>query len=43
MALKMENEILKRYIQKRHPDFHETYAELREEAIQAFDREWSER
>jgi hypothetical protein len=39
-ALKIENEILKRYMQEHHPDFPEVYAKLREEAIQAVDPEW---
>ena len=39
-ALKIENEILKRYLEERHPDFPQIYAKLREEAIQALDPEW---
>jgi len=39
-ALKIENEIIKKYMQERHPDFPQTYAKLREDAIQAVDPEW---
>lgn len=39
-ALKIENEIIKKYLQERHPDFRQTYAKIREEAIQAVDPEW---
>lgn len=39
-ALKIENEIIKRYLQERQPDFPQTYAKIREEAIQAVDPEW---
>jgi hypothetical protein len=39
-ALKIENEIIKKYLQERHPDFPQTYAKIREDAIQAVDPEW---
>ena len=39
-ALRIENEIIKKYLQESHPDFAQTYAKIREEAIQAVDPEW---
>jgi len=39
-SLKIEIEALKTYIGRHHPDFAESYAMLRDEAIQAIDPEW---
>lgn len=39
-ALRIENEILKKYMERYHPDFAKSYANLKEEAIQAIDPEW---
>ena len=39
-SLKIEIEALKTYIGRHHPDFTESYARLKEEAIQAIDPEW---
>ena len=39
-SLKIEIEALKTYIERHHPDFAESYAKLKEEAIQAIDPEW---
>jgi hypothetical protein len=39
-ALKIENEIMKRYMHERHPEFPQACAKRREEAIQAVDPEW---
>ena len=39
-SLKIEIEALKTYIERHHADFAESYAKLKEEAIQAIDPEW---
>ncbi len=39
-ALRIENEILKKYMERYHPDFAKNYPKLKEEAIQAIDPEW---
>lgn len=39
-SLKIEIEALKTYIERNHPDFSESYATLKEEAIQSIDPEW---
>ena len=39
-SLKIENEILKNYMRRYHPEFADTYAKFREEAIQSIDPEW---
>jgi hypothetical protein len=39
-SLKIEIEALKTYIERHHPDFAESYAKLKEEAIQVIDPEW---
>jgi hypothetical protein len=39
-ALRIENEILKRYMERYHKDFAKSYPKLKEEAIQAIDPEW---
>jgi hypothetical protein len=38
--MQKEIEALKSYIERHHPDFAESYAKLKEEAIQAIDPEW---
>lgn len=39
-SLKIEIEALKSYIGRHHPDFADSYAKLKMEAIQAIDPEW---
>ena len=39
-SLKIEIEALKTYMERNHPGFAESYAKLKEEAIQAIDPEW---
>jgi hypothetical protein len=39
-SLKIEIEALKTYIERQHPGFSESFAKLKEEAIQAIDPEW---
>ena len=39
-SLKIEIEALKSFIERQHPGFSESYAKLKEEAIQAIDPEW---
>ena len=41
-ALRIEVEILKSYMDRFHPSFGKTYAELRQEAIQSIDPEWTD-
>lgn len=42
-ALKIEVEVLRRFLERHHLDFSRRYPELREEVIQQFDPEWVER
>lgn len=39
-SLRIELEILKRYMERYHPGFAESYPKFKEEAIQAIDPEW---
>ena len=39
-SLRIELEVLKRYMERYHPGFAESYPKFREEAIQAIDPEW---
>ncbi|HEY7166531.1 MAG TPA: hypothetical protein VIB79_18305 [Candidatus Binatia bacterium] len=39
-SLRIEIEVLKTYMERYHPGFTESYAKLREEAVQAIDPEW---
>jgi hypothetical protein len=39
-TLKIEVEILRRFINRYHPDFNRVYSELREEALQEIYPEW---
>lgn len=41
-GLRIEMEILKSYMERFHPSFGKTYTELRQEAIQSIDPEWTE-
>ena len=41
-ALKIEVEVLRRFMQRYHPDFLRVYADLRAEVIQEVDPEWME-
>jgi hypothetical protein len=41
-ALKIEVEVLRRFMERYHPDFAPRYAELRAEVIQEVNPEWSE-
>ncbi|MBI2090257.1 MAG: hypothetical protein HYT78_16220 [Deltaproteobacteria bacterium] len=41
-ALKIEVEVLHRFMQRYHPDFARVYADLRAEVIQEVDPEWME-
>ena len=41
-ALKIEVEVLRRFMQRYHPDFGRVYADLRAEVIQEVDPEWME-
>jgi hypothetical protein len=41
-ALKIEVEVLRRFMERYHPDFVPRYAELRAEVIQEVNPEWSE-
>jgi hypothetical protein len=42
-ALKIEVEVLRRFMERHHQDFSRRYEALREEVIQQFDPEWVER
>jgi len=42
-ALKIEVEVLRRFMEQHHQDFSRRYGALREEVIQQFDPEWVER
>ncbi|MGE0821884.1 MAG: hypothetical protein AB7G75_09055 [Candidatus Binatia bacterium] len=42
-SLKIENEILRRFLEQHHPDFGKVYPELREAVIREVDPEWSEK
>jgi hypothetical protein len=42
-ALKIEVEVLRRFMERYHQDFSHRYEALREEVIQQFDPEWVER
>jgi hypothetical protein len=42
-ALKIEVEVLRRFMERYHQDFSRQYGALREEVIQQFDPEWVER
>ena len=39
-SLRIEIEVIKRFIERHHPGFAESYPRLREEAVQAIDPEW---
>jgi hypothetical protein len=41
-SLKIEIEILKRFMERHHPDFARRYPALREEVIRTVDPEWME-
>ena len=40
-SLKLELEVVKIFLERHHPDFSDSYQELREEAMQAIDPEWT--
>jgi len=42
-ALKIEIEVLRRFMERHHQDFSRRYGDLREEVVQQFDPEWMER
>lgn len=42
-ALKIEVEVLQRFMERHHQDFSRKYGDLREEVVQQFDPEWMER
>ena len=42
-TLKIEVEILRRFMERHHQDFSRRYSDLREEVMQQFDPEWMER
>lgn len=42
-ALKIEVEVLRRFMERHHQDFSRKYDALREEVVQQFDPEWMER
>ena len=42
-SLKIEVEVLKRFMERYHPDFSRRYADLKEEIMQEVDPEWGER
>jgi hypothetical protein len=41
-ALKIEVEVLRRFMQRYHPDFSRVYADLRAEIVQEVNPEWME-
>jgi AmiR/NasT family two-component response regulator len=41
-SLKLELEVMKMFMERYHPDFSDAYQQLREEAMQAIDPEWTE-
>ena len=41
-ALKIEVEVLRRFMERYHPDFAPRYAELRAEVIQEVNSEWTD-
>lgn len=42
-SLKIEVEVLQRFLERHHQDFSRQYGSLREEIMQQFDPEWMER
>jgi hypothetical protein len=42
-SLKIEIEVLKRFLEQHYPDFARRYAELKETVIREVDPEWTER
>jgi hypothetical protein len=40
-SLKLEIEVLKIFMERYHPDFKDSYPDLKQEAMQAIDPEWT--